>query len=186
MATLIITAGTLSGNSASSGGGIYNNGTLTLTDCTFSGNSAGEYGGGIYNTGTATLTATTLSGNMAAVNGGGIYNRGTLTLTTSTLSGNSAANNGGGISNVDTGTLTVTASTLDRQRGQYRRRRHLQLRPRRCSASPPAPSAATRLSFGGGIYSGSRVRSPSPPARSVGNSAPCRRRHRHLRHGDDH
>src|SRR5262245_39449709 len=43
------------GNAGSSYGGLYNVGTLTLTNCTVSGNSAG-YGGGLWNSGTTNLT----------------------------------------------------------------------------------------------------------------------------------
>ncbi len=108
------------------GGGIYNLGTLTVTNAALSGNSAnigGGYvggGGGIYNDGTLTVTNSTLSGNSSSDSanfigsGGGIYNSGsyggTLTVTNSTLSGNSAEGRGGGIYN--DGTLTVTNSTL--------------------------------------------------------------------------
>ena len=67
---------TLSGNSASFGGGIFNGNSSspTLTNVTLSGNSAIQ-GGGIFNfTGSSpTLTHVTLSGNSAA-NGGGVYN----------------------------------------------------------------------------------------------------------------
>jgi len=90
---------------------------LTIED----GNS--KYGGGIFNEGTLTVTDSTLSGNNAKpsctsscyANGGGIANTGTLTVTNSTLSGNSASTpsctndcfaDGGGIDNG--GTLTVT------------------------------------------------------------------------------
>jgi hypothetical protein len=112
--TLTLTNSTLSGNSAVLyGGGIYNSGTLTLTHCTLSGNSADfGSGGGIYNTGTLTLTNSTLSGNSTARygSGGGIYNTATLTLTNCTLSGNSAAEYGGGIFNV--GSKYVQPGTL--------------------------------------------------------------------------
>ena len=90
-----------------SGGGIYNAGTLNVTDSTLSGNTAYE-AGGIYNAGTLNVTNSTLSGNDALA-GGGISNRGTLNVTNSTLSGNYASN-GGGIYNA--GTLDVTNSTL--------------------------------------------------------------------------
>ena len=68
---------------SANGGGIYNAGTLTLTNCTLSGNYAGEYGGGIYNASGSTLTITncTVSGNSASYSGGGIYAYGTLMLT---------------------------------------------------------------------------------------------------------
>src|SRR5207248_2806331 len=39
---------TLSGNSATLGGGVYNDGTLTITNSTISGNTASSLGGGVY------------------------------------------------------------------------------------------------------------------------------------------
>ena len=121
----------ISGVGSDFGGGIYNNGTLTLTNVTISGNSAtnsgnggSSIGGGIQNDGTATLTNVTISGNSATSSssggssiGGGIENEGTVTLTNVTISGNSATNTGGGssigggIENEDTATLeNVTIS----------------------------------------------------------------------------
>src|SRR5271154_5422445 len=80
------------------GGAILNNGTLTVADCTFSGNQATAgsqgigVGGAIWSEGTLTVTDSTFSGNQATVGGGAIVNdSGTLTVTNSTLSGNSAA-----------------------------------------------------------------------------------------------
>ena len=60
------------------GGGIVNRGTLTLTNSTVSGNSAGSLGsgGGIFSFGTLTLTNSTVSGNSAGIHGGGISNTG--------------------------------------------------------------------------------------------------------------
>jgi len=104
------------GNSANYGGGIYNNqGTLTVTNSTFSGNSAvgtPGLGGGIFIGfgGTGTVTNSTFSGNSASAFGGGIDNTGTVTVTNSTFSGNSAGADGGGIDNAVT--LTVTNSTF--------------------------------------------------------------------------
>jgi CSLREA domain-containing protein len=104
----------------SNGGGIYNNaGTLTVTNATFSGNSATFYGGGIYNySGTLAVTDSTFSGNNANY-GGGIYNAGTLTVTNATFSGNSANNSGGGIYNNNGSTLSVTNSTFSRNSAYY-------------------------------------------------------------------
>jgi hypothetical protein len=103
------------------GGGVWNAGTLTVTDSTVSGSSASGYhasGGGIYNTnaGMMTVSSSNLSGNSASdpfyhSTGGGIENTGTLTVTDSTVSGNSALN-GGGVYNDFGGTLTVSASSL--------------------------------------------------------------------------
>jgi hypothetical protein len=102
------------------GGGVYNDGTLTVSSSTLSGNSVnsrdyGADGGGIYNSGTLMVTGSTLSGNSAIVGrpgaqGGGIDNAGTLTVSNSILSGNTSNDHGGGVYNF--GTLTVTDSTL--------------------------------------------------------------------------
>jgi CSLREA domain-containing protein len=79
-----------------SGGGIANAGTLTLSNSTFSGNSAFVDGGGIWSSGSLTVQNSTFTGNSAA-DGGGIYNIGSMTVTDSTFSGNSASAGGGGI-----------------------------------------------------------------------------------------
>jgi hypothetical protein len=101
------------------GGGILNDGTLTISHCTLSGNHAdigGTNGGGIYNNGTLTVSQCMVSGNHAdfdGANGGGIYNDtgAMLTISQSTLSDNRAVA-GGGIANF--GTLTVSQSTLSK------------------------------------------------------------------------
>src|SRR5262249_46053472 len=78
-----ITAGTVSGYG--SGGGLYNIGTATLTNCTVSGNSAGYAGGGVFNSGgTTTLTNCTVSGNSAHYGGGLSISNCTTTLTNCT------------------------------------------------------------------------------------------------------
>ena len=61
------------GNTATDGGGLYNNGTTMLTDCTVSGNTAGVFGGGIAQENpyaTLTLNRCTVSGNSANTSGG--------------------------------------------------------------------------------------------------------------------
>jgi predicted outer membrane repeat protein len=101
------------------GGGIYSaDGTVTVTNSIFSGNSApaspgsgNGNGGGIASYGALTVTNSTFSGNSAGVGGGGIDNGGTLTVTNSTFSGNSAYYHGGGIESGG-GALTVTNSTF--------------------------------------------------------------------------
>ena len=105
---------TITGGNADSGGGIYNDGTLTVTISTISDNSAG-HGGGIYNDGTLTVISSTISGNSATVSGG-IYNDGTLTVISSTISGNSATVSGGILND---GTLTVTNSTIANNNARF-------------------------------------------------------------------
>ena len=106
-----------------SGGGIRNDGTLTLTSSAVSGNSACGtcQGGGIRNNGTLTVTNSTISGNSAGSNGGGIENNaGTLTVTNSTISGNSSGASGGGIDNKDTATVanSTISGNADSQSGE--------------------------------------------------------------------
>jgi hypothetical protein len=95
------------------GGGVYNDGTLAVSNCTLSGNSASDGGAGIYNSssGTLVITSSVLSGNSGANDGGAVSNGGTLTISNSTLSGNKVTDNGGGIINLS-GTLTITGCTL--------------------------------------------------------------------------
>jgi predicted outer membrane repeat protein len=119
-ATVATIAGlTIADGSALDGGGINNGATLTVTNTTFSGNSATYFGGGIYNGGTLTVTNSTFSGNSAPdLAGGGIENEGMLTVTNSTFSGNSAPE-GGGIDNEPGTTATVTNSTFSGNSATY-------------------------------------------------------------------
>jgi predicted outer membrane repeat protein len=96
------------GPSTNVGGGIYNQGNLSLTDVTVSGNTSPGDGGGIESSlifaahTSLTLTNVTISGNKSGSGngngGGGLRCDGNVLLRDVTISGNSAANNGGGIS----------------------------------------------------------------------------------------
>ncbi|HXB59359.1 MAG TPA: choice-of-anchor Q domain-containing protein [Candidatus Acidoferrales bacterium] len=116
---------TIESGYSDTGGGIDNNGTLTLNECTLSQNRADVYGGGIYNNGTATLNECLLVGNNGGygelnAGGGGIFNsqHGAVTLNECTVSGSSAYSildpmyleNGGGIYNM--GALTLNDCTV--------------------------------------------------------------------------
>lgn len=92
-----------------SGGGIYNEGRMSITNSTISDNIA-----------EANLTSII---NNAYASGGGIYNKGTLTLANCTVTGNSCPastrnsdafprSQGGGIFNDDDGLLYITNSTI--------------------------------------------------------------------------
>ncbi|MGF1473226.1 MAG: choice-of-anchor Q domain-containing protein [Rubrobacteraceae bacterium] len=110
---IMITGGDADGSGqADEGGGIYNEGTLTVNSSTISGNSADGDGGGIYEEeATLTVNDSAVRGNSAGSNGGGIYEEeATLTVNDSAVRGNSAFA-GGGIYNL-AGTLTVDRSTI--------------------------------------------------------------------------
>jgi hypothetical protein len=139
---LTLTDSTISGNQAAFGGGgggvLNDNGTMTITRCTISNNSAigfstpktqiGPEGGGILNAsgGSLVITNSTISGNSCVFDSGGIFqsfafgggvrNIGSMTITNCTISGNSVGGSGlvtmygGGI--VNRGDLQITSSTI--------------------------------------------------------------------------
>jgi len=77
--------------SSGSGGGIRNQGNLTISDSTISGNTASNGGGILTIGGTINLTGSTVSGNTATFQGGGMQLGNTNgSLTNSTISGNTA------------------------------------------------------------------------------------------------
>jgi len=112
--------GEAEGENGEDGGGIYNSGILSLTNCWIYNNTAGMgydgyffirhvacpggggHGGGIYNSGSLTLTSCVIKNNTAGQGGGGIdvcgYTPG--------------GGNGGGIYNSDTGTQVLTNCTI--------------------------------------------------------------------------
>ena len=102
-------------NATKKDGAIYNHGTLTIDNCTFTANTA-NYGGAIVNDRTMTVNNSTFTGNTANDgNGGAIYNQGDLTITDTTIKDNTANSTGedvygGGIYNE--GTLTINNSTI--------------------------------------------------------------------------
>jgi hypothetical protein len=105
---------TITQGRAGSGGGIFNNATLTVSGCTFQGNQSIGSGGGIWNVGTLTVSDSTFFANHCPF-GGSIYNRGTATLTNCTLGFNSS---GGGALYVGGGsTATLTNCTLSGNSG---------------------------------------------------------------------
>ncbi len=100
-----ITAGNANGSSdpTRDGGGMYNSGgSPTVSNCTFSSNSATGEGGGMYNySSSSALINCAFSANSASGYGGGMYNYSSSSsaLTNCTFSGNSASYSGGGICN---------------------------------------------------------------------------------------
>lgn len=86
-------------NAATSGGGIYSSGKLSLTDDAVSANKASTYAGGIFSDFGGSLSAygVELRGNTAGDVGGGLASNGTAKLTNSLVTGNKSAVGGGGI-----------------------------------------------------------------------------------------
>jgi len=144
--TLSLTNSTVTGNHADIAGGARNleTGTLIVTDCNISQNTATRFAGGLHNWGqmdvvdsvisnnrtglssagisnwpevaVMTLTRTTVTGNTTGGSGGGISNTGTAKLDETTVSLNTAGADGGGILNND-GTLIIIRSTISENTG---------------------------------------------------------------------
>jgi hypothetical protein len=102
---------TVSGNNSSRVFQVGPGATVSLSGLTITGGNAGGDGGGVYNDGTLTVSQASIIGNRSAFNGGGIGS-GTgdsVTVTFSTVARNSAQTAGGIIAN---GNLTVTRATI--------------------------------------------------------------------------
>lgn len=113
--------GTISNNTAGGdGGGIYNdNGNITLTAGTISGNKA-QWGGGINDCGTVTMKGGTISGNSTTSKAGAGINvstNGKLTMSGGQIQKNTSAETGGGICNL--GTLEISGGEISGNTTKY-------------------------------------------------------------------
>jgi predicted outer membrane repeat protein len=129
-ASLTLQDSTVTGNvdSASPGGGVDNGGTLTITGGTFSGNQATQ-GGAIYNNGFyASMNdspGTLFSSNTASSDGGAIYNnQGYFSVMAALFTGNSSQSSaasyvscGGAICNVGTAYINESTFTTNTTNG---------------------------------------------------------------------
>jgi hypothetical protein len=112
-----ITNTTFTGNSASNrGGGMINYFLLppSITNTTFTGNSATNEGGGMFNvfSSSPSITNTTFAGNSASNSGGGMFNFAcSPTITNTTFTGNSASF-GGGMKNNPSSSPSITNTTF--------------------------------------------------------------------------
>ncbi len=108
----VITGGNANGGGFGNVGGgmLIINSSPTVSNCSFTGNTANLSGGGMFNTNSnPTVTNCSFSGNTANFDGGGMYNTNSSspTVTNCSFSGNSASN-GGGMENIVSSSPTVT------------------------------------------------------------------------------
>ena len=94
------------------GGGIYNSGTLTITNSIIENNTAKDSGGGIYNIGNLTISDTVVRNNQANRYGGGIVNYAQQVNIIRTSFEQNSAHYGGAISNSYGGRVTIEASSF--------------------------------------------------------------------------
>jgi len=122
--TAILDGFTITGGYAydTDGAGMYNNSSSpTVTNCTFTSNSASEYGGGMYNDSSdPTVTNCTFSSNSAdySCSGGMNNDDSSPNLTDCTFSSNSAEY-GGGMCNYDYSSPTLTNCTFTSNEAVY-------------------------------------------------------------------
>lgn len=110
---------TVTGNTADSGGGISNDSGRFIVFATLvSGNtSRGGGGGGIYNDGSLSVVLSRITGNHANTNGGGIFSEfGRINAFRSTFDRNTANGNGGGLYNNATGRAVLERVLIEANR----------------------------------------------------------------------
>ncbi|NCF40567.1 MAG: hypothetical protein GWP75_10670 [Planctomycetia bacterium] len=98
---------------SSGGAGMWNDSSSpTVTNCTFTDNTASGYGGGMYNYSNSnpTVTGCTFTNNTAGRSGAGMTNHddSSPTLTNCTFTNNTASDDGGGMYNTNSSNPTVT------------------------------------------------------------------------------
>ena len=105
------------GKSTSGGAAVDNDGTLTVDDCSFSGNNAvaptalgTTQGGAILNDGTLVVGNSTFSANRATL-GGAIFSDGTASVINTTFADNTGLEDGGGIY-IEAGKVNVVSTTF--------------------------------------------------------------------------
>jgi CSLREA domain-containing protein len=108
---ITITSGNGVGLNSGFGGGILSLGSLTVSNCNVTGNTANEGGAIRTQGGVITVTDSTISGNTAQNGGGILTNAGSVNIVRSTVSGNTANFQGGGL-NLQNGNSTLTNSTI--------------------------------------------------------------------------
>ena len=101
---------TFTSNTAQYGGGMYNyNSSPPMADCNFTGNTADTDGGGIYNDNSSpTVTDCNFTGNTADTDGGGMYNNWCSSKVIGCNFTGNTADNGGGIYNGSVSTTVLT------------------------------------------------------------------------------
>ena len=90
-------SGTVIGGKAEKGGGVYNEGSFTLTGGTITANMAESNGGGVYNAGSFTMTGGKIELNNAVDDGGGVYNIGNFIMSSGSITRNEVYRSGGGV-----------------------------------------------------------------------------------------
>ncbi|MFB7663532.1 hypothetical protein ACFC1R_06210 [Kitasatospora sp. NPDC056138] len=116
--TLVVTDSRIRDNRGNFSGGIGGvaGTTTTITDSMITGNHAVHNGGGVANDGDMTVSRSRIIGNSADQLGGGIANDGTLRIDDSNVNENQAGTGGGGLATFGNVTVTVVRSNINNNR----------------------------------------------------------------------
>lgn len=118
--TVVLDHVTLSGNTADNGAGLSNDsGRVVVANTLVQGNTTragGGGGGGLYNDGSLTIQVSIIRNNVANTNGGGLYNGqgGRAELIQSTVEANNAGATGGGLFNAADARLVLNRTLVQR------------------------------------------------------------------------
>lgn len=110
--TLTIANSTIRNNAANGGAGIYSTNSVNLINSTVNNNTDTDYGAGVWvASGTGTISNSTISGNQGRYSAG-VHNDGNLTVTSSTIANNTSTSpgQGGGLGNH--GTVNIRSSII--------------------------------------------------------------------------
>ena len=95
------------------GGGVYNDGSFTMSGgCILNNDADNDYGGGVYNRNRFELSGSALIFDNNARQGGGIYNSGSFTMSGGRINENHSGGAGGGVLNYTSGTFTMTGGLI--------------------------------------------------------------------------
>ena len=109
--TLTLIDSIVSENYAGGGGGIFNGAKVIIENSAIRGNRTRGFGAGIFNGGILLGSNRVIEGN-AAGGGAGLSNWGEASLVTTTIDGNRSKISGGGLHNNSIGTMTLDSSTV--------------------------------------------------------------------------
>ncbi len=109
--TLTLADSIVTENFAGGGGGIFNGAKITIENSSITGNRTGGYGGGIFNGGVLHAANIVVEDNVAG-GGAGISNWGEAFMMAATIKGNRSNATGGGIQNTSIGILTLDSTTV--------------------------------------------------------------------------
>ncbi len=131
---------------------VASGGDLTLNNVSITnGDPGSERGGGVYNEGTLDISNSAVYSNTATY-GGGVYSEGAVDIRDSTVYSNTATTGGGGICNISTQGIQINNSTIFTNTARYGGGVYNQGETAKVNVSNSTISDNDANIYGGGIY----------------------------------